>query len=146
MATSYDVIQDGRVVLQYWSGSMTADDIAAQQHACLSEPRIKPGTSVLIDATETLFGLTPERMRDIMAVLSNTTFHPQNIKNFALLVNSLTYRLARTQEATAHLYGTPVCAFTILDEACMWLELDAKMVTAQLDRIKRAGPAFPPHT
>lgn len=146
MAISYGVIQNGSIVLQYWTGSVTRDDIIVQQHDCLSDPRIKPNTSVLIDATETLFGLTPEKMRDIVNVLFSTALHSPTIKNFVLLVNPLTYRLAHVQEATAHLYGTPVRAFTSLHEACACLELDTKMVTSQLERIRHAGPAPTPDT
>ncbi|MBX3305443.1 MAG: hypothetical protein KF751_05245 [Nitrospira sp.] len=144
MAISYDVIREGMVILQYWTGKVTRDDIVAYRYGCLTDPRIKRGASILIDARESLFGVSPEKMRAIVDLLYESSFLITHIKNYAPLVNPLTYRLARVQEAIGHLDANSIATFTVLDAACLWLGLDGTMVTSQLELIRKAPPPLPP--
>lgn len=72
MAVIYDVIEDGKVVLQYWHGKVTRDDIVAHEHQYLADPRIKPGASVLVDAREAHCGITAENVRGTVDGLYST--------------------------------------------------------------------------
>lgn len=143
MAISYDVIREGIVILHYWTGKVTRDDIVAYRYGWLTDPRIKRGASILIDARESLFGVSPEKMRAIVDLLYESSFPITHIKNYALLVNPLTYRLARVQQAIGHLDANSIATFTVFDAACVWLGLDSTMVTTQLELIRKAPPSLP---
>ncbi|MBX3328155.1 MAG: hypothetical protein U0223_07680 [Nitrospira sp.] len=146
MAVIYDVIEHGKVVLQHWSGKVTRQDITTHEHQHLMDARISPGASVLVDAREAHFGITQEEVRDIVDGLYASFPHPLRIKQCAIVVSSQTYPLAQAYEKSASTYGIRGIAFTFLSEACTWLGLDAKMVTSQLERIKKTGPALPSDT
>ena len=69
MSVTYDVIEDGRVVLQYWSGAVSRDDLVVHEQQHLTDPRIKSHASVLVDAREAYFGVTQEEVGDIVNCL-----------------------------------------------------------------------------
>ena len=80
MPVTYDVIEDGTVVLEYWRGAVTRDDIMAHEHRHLMDARISPGASVLVDAREAHFGITHEEVRDIVDGLYAGFRHTLRIK------------------------------------------------------------------
>lgn len=143
MPVTYDVIEDGTVVLEYWSGKVTRDDLVAHENQHLADPRIKIDASVLVDARAAHFEVTPEKVRDTVNGLYANYRRPLNIKKCALLVNDLTYSLARAYEKNAGPYGIRVIAFSSLDIACTWLGLDTKLVGSHLEKIRKAHTAPP---
>lgn len=143
MSVTYDVITDGTVVLEYWTGRVTREDLVAHERQHLTDPRIKPGASVLVDARAAHLGITQEEVRDLVNGLYALYRQPLNIKKCALLVNDLTYPLARAYEKSAEKYGISVIAFHALDVASAWLGLDARMIVTHLEKIKQAQPV--PH-
>jgi hypothetical protein len=143
MTITYDVIAQGTVVLEYWSGPVTRDDIVKHEHQHLSDPRIKPGASVLVDAKEAYCGITPEEVRDIVDSLYAAYPRPLNIRRCALLLNMQTYPLVRAYAKSADKYDISVIAFTFLSGACAWLGLDVQMVKSHLERIMKSRAALP---
>ena len=143
MAATYDVIENGRVVLQYWSGKVTRDNVVTHEHQHLTDPRITPGASVLVDAREAEFGIAANEVRDIMDSLYGSFPRPLRIKKCALLVNSQTYPLAQAYEKEGITYGISAIAFSNLAIACTWLGLDAKIVESHLERIKKSCAVLP---
>ncbi len=146
MPITYDVIADGRVVLQYWHGRVTRDDIVVHERRQLSDPRIAPGASVLVDARAAHCGITAEEVRDLVDGLYAAYAPPLKIKKCALLINTPAYPMAQAYEKSGSKYGISVIAFTFLDGACAWLGLDATMVTSHLERIKKGRTAPPSDT
>ncbi len=67
MPLTSDVIEHGKVVLQYWSGQVTGDEVVAHEQHHLADPRIEPGASVLIDAREAHCEI---RVEDIRAIVN----------------------------------------------------------------------------
>ncbi|MBL8075464.1 MAG: hypothetical protein JNL29_13945 [Nitrospira sp.] len=53
------------MVLQYWSGKVTRDDVVVHEHQHLRDLRIAPGASVLVDARTAYLGATPDNVRAI---------------------------------------------------------------------------------
>ncbi|HMS86714.1 MAG TPA: hypothetical protein PKD12_24180 [Nitrospira sp.] len=143
MAVTYDVVDDGRVVLQYWSGQVTRDEVVAHEHQHLTDPRITPRASVIVDARQAQFGIAEHEVRDIIDGLYALYPHPLKIKKCALLVNDVTYPLAQAYEASGGKYGLNIVAFHSLDIACTWLGLDAKMVSSHLERLRQVRAALP---
>ncbi len=139
MPVTYDVIEQGEVVLQYWSGTVSRDDLVAHENHHLADPRIMLGASVLVDARAALFGMTQEEVRDIIDSLYAAVPPPLNIKKCALLVNFETYPLAQAYEKGMEKYGISAIAFSFLNGACAWLGLDAERVTPQLEKLKGAN-------
>lgn len=143
MAITYDVIEQGTVVLQYWTGKVTRDDVVAHEHQHLRDLRITPGASVLVDARTAYWGTMADNMRAIVDSLYATYPHPLNIQKCALLVNPQTYPLARACEKNADKYGMSIMVFTFLNGACAWLALDPAMIKPHLERIKKSCAALP---
>lgn len=143
MAVTYDVILEGRMVLEYWSGKVTRDDVVEHERRHLADPRIILGASVLIDANEAYFGIAEKEVREIMDSLYGSFPRPLRIKKCALLVNSQTYPLAQAYEKEGITYGISAIAFSNLAIACTWLGLDAKIVESHLERIKKIQAALP---
>ncbi len=102
MSVTYDVIEDGSVVLQHWNGAVTRDDLMVHEQQHLTDPRIKPGASVLVDAREAYFGITQEEVGDIVNCLYALSRHPLKIQKCALLVNVPTLPLARAYEKSVN--------------------------------------------
>jgi hypothetical protein len=96
MSVTYDVMEDGTVMLECWSGKVTRDDLLAHENQHLTDPRIKLGASVLVDAREAHFAVTQEEVGDIVNGLYAAYRQPPKIKKRALLVNDLIYPLSRS--------------------------------------------------
>lgn len=143
MPVTYDVIEDGTVVLEYWRGAVTRDDIMAHEHRHLMDARISPGGSVLVDAREAHFGITHEEVRDIVDGLYAGFRHTLRIKQCAIVVNSQTYPVAQAYEKSARTYDISAIAFSDLGIACTWLGIDAMMINSHLERIKKVPVALP---
>lgn len=143
MSVTYDVIEDGRVVLEYGRGAVTRDDLVVHEQQHLADPRIKSGASVLVDARDAYFGITQEEVGDIVNGLYAVYRHPLKIKKCVLLVNDLTFPLARAYEKSVHKYGIDVIAFCFVDIACQWLGVNTDRIASHLDRLTKAPSA--PH-
>ncbi len=106
MPITYDVIEHGGVVLQYWSSQVTRDEIVAHERRHLTDPRITPGASILVDAREAHFRLMPEEVPGLVHEFYVTYPRPMRIKKCALLLNELTYPLAET---SSYRYRKSLC-------------------------------------
>lgn len=146
MSVTYDVIENGTVVLEYWSGQVTGEDLVTHEKQHLTDPRIMPGASVLVEARQAYFGITTEEAGDLVNGLYALYRQPLKIKKCALLVNDLTYPLARAYEKSGAKHGISVIAFHALDVACPWLGLDTKLVASHLEKIRKAHTAPPQNT
>ncbi|HMS85830.1 MAG TPA: hypothetical protein PKD12_19470 [Nitrospira sp.] len=91
MPVTYDVIEDGTVVLEYWSGQVTREDLVTHEKQHLTDPRIMPGASVLVGARQAHLGIMQDAVGDLVNGLYADYRRPLNIKKCALPVNDLSY-------------------------------------------------------
>lgn len=135
MPSTYAVIDDGRIVVEFWTGEVTHDELLAHERRHLSDPLIKAGASVLVDAQRARFGTTEEEIADI-AVLYSRVVGKLKVTRMALLVNNETYERALVFMKEVEGYGVKVIIFNSLDIACTWLGLDVNVARKQLQALQ----------
>lgn len=135
MPNTYAVINDGSMVVEFWTGQVTHDELLAHERRHLSDPLIKAGASVLVDAQRARFGTTEEEIADI-AVLYSRLVGKLKVTRMALLVNNETYERALVFMKEVEGYGVKVIIFNSLDIACTWLGLDVNVARKQLQALQ----------
>lgn len=132
----YEVIENGQMVIEYWSGKVDRHDVAIHSKEHLSDTRIVPGASALVEARDARFGIALEDVADLVDSLYADYVGRLKIRKCAVLVDSITHDLARAYERTAGKYGINVIVFNDLDIACKWLGVGVDTVSKLLDRMK----------
>jgi hypothetical protein len=135
MPNTYAVINDGSMVVEFWTGQVTHDELLAHERRHLSDPSIKAGAAVLVDAQRARFGTTEEEIADI-AVLYSRVVGKLKVTRMALLVNNETYERALVFMKEVEGYGVKVIIFNSLDIACTWLGLDVNVARKQLQALQ----------
>lgn len=135
MPNTYAVINDGSMVVEFWTGQVTHDELLAHERRHLSDPLIKAGASVLVDAQRARFGTTEEEIADI-AVLYSRVVGKLKVTRMGLLVNNETYERALVFMKEVEGYGVKVIIFNSLDIACTWLGLDVNVARKQLQALQ----------
>ena len=135
MPNNYAVLNEGSVVVEFWTGQVTHDELLAHERRHLSDPSIKVGASVLIDAERAQFGTTVEEVKEV-ADLYGQVIGRLKVGRMALLVNKETYERALVFLKEVEGYGVKVIVFNSLDIACTWLGLDVNVARNQLQILK----------
>lgn len=131
---TYDVVLDGRLVVEVWRGGVSREDVVAHSQQHLSDSRVRIGASALVDARAASFGIAPEEVQEIVDSLYADYVGRLTVGKCAILVNDRTYELARAYERSAGQYGVNVIVFNALDVACQWLGVDAGLILKHLER------------
>ncbi len=131
MPNKYAVLNDGHVVVEFWTGQVTHDELLAHEQRHLSDPNVKAGAAVLVDAERAQFGTTTDEIKDIVALYGHVVGR-LNVARMALLVNNETYERALVFMKEVEGYGVKVIVFSMLDVACTWLGLDVGVVRNEL--------------
>lgn len=134
MPGQYVVLDNGRLVLEKWTGDVSHADILQLDRRVLRDKRIMARASVLVDATTARFETPPEKIREIAAVQTESGKRSP-LSRVALLVNYDAFGFSQLLAKEMERYGITVIVFHTLDIACTWLGLDAGHVRAQLDAI-----------
>lgn len=143
MPNNYAVLNEGSVVVEFWTGQVTHDELLAHERRHLSDPSIKVGASVLIDAERAQFGTTVEEVKEV-ADLYGQVIGRLKVGRMALLVNKETYERALVFLKEVEGYGVKVIVFNSLDIACTWLGLDVNMARNQLQILKAQSTPVDP--
>lgn len=131
MPHSYAVLNNGHVVVEFWTGQVTHDELLAHEQRHLSDPSIKAGAAVLVDAERAQFGTTTDEIKDVVAMYGRAVGRLK-VGRMALLVNKDTYQRALVFLKEVEGYGVKVIVFSTLDIACTWLGLDIGVVQKEL--------------
>lgn len=131
MPNNYAVLNGGNLVVEFWTGQVTQEELIAHERRHLSDLLIKAGASVLVDAERAQFGTTVEEIKEITD-LYRQTIGRLKVGKMALLVNKETYERALVFLKEAEGYGVKVIVFNSIDIACTWLGLDVNVVRSQL--------------
>jgi len=135
MPNSYVVLNDGHVVVEFWTGQVTHAELLAHEHRHLSDPSIKAGAAVLVDAERAQFGTTTDEIKDVVALYGQVVGRLK-VGRMALLVNKETYQRALVFLKEVEGYGVKVIVFSTLDVACTWLGLDVEFVRNELHTLR----------
>jgi hypothetical protein len=117
------VINDGKVVLELWTGHVTFEDIAAHNQELLQNPSIAQGAAVLADCRTAHVDLPPERLPEIADIHGNP-LGPSKISRFAFLVPAEVYAQTHLFIGEVRKHGITAIVFTSLSVACQWLGVD----------------------
>jgi len=71
MPNNYAVLNEGSVVVEFWTGPVTHEELLAHERRHLSDPLIQAGASVLVDAERAQFGTTVEEIKEIADLYGN---------------------------------------------------------------------------
>jgi len=139
----YEVLDDGKVVLESWIGKVDRQDVVSHARRHLSDSRIAVGASALVDAREASVGIAPAEVQAIVDGFYANDIGRMKIGKCALLVNDRTYEVARAYERSVGKYGINVIVFNALDVACEWLGLDPSVVLKHMDRAREVRAQTP---
>lgn len=131
----YAVVNDGRVVVEFWTGQVTHDELMAHEQRHLRDPFIQAGASVLVDAERAQFGTTTEEIKELAALYGRAA-GSLKVGRIALLVSKETYQRALVLLKEVEGYGVKVIVFSTLGVACTWLGLDVEMARRQLQTLQ----------
>jgi len=135
MPNNYAVLNEGSVVVEFWTGQITHGELLAHERLHLSDPSVKPGAAVLVDAERAHFGTTIDEVKEL-ADLYGQVIGRLKVGRMALLVNRETYERALVLLKEAEGYGVKVIVFNSLDIACTWLGLDVNVARKQLQALQ----------
>ena len=65
MPVEYVVLNQGALVLEFWTGTISHDEVLAHERRHLSDSSIAPGASVLVDAIRASFETTLEAVHEV---------------------------------------------------------------------------------
>jgi hypothetical protein len=135
MPVEYVVLNQGALVVELWTGTISHDELLAHERRHLSDSSIARGASVLVDANNASFETTPEAVHEVID-LYRRSGENLRVGKSALLVNRLAYDRAQLYERQASDCGVTVILFNSLDIACTWLGIDVMTVRKELEKLR----------
>ncbi|GMU65105.1 MAG: hypothetical protein AMXMBFR36_13790 [Acidobacteriota bacterium] len=140
MSCRYAVLEDGRWVLERWSGDVDAEEIVAHEESQVADARIAPGAVGLADLRHARFpGEGPYDLEGLALAHERSGGAPR-FSRFALVAEAPEVFLkSRSLELAMERVGIRVVVFTSLRTACDWLGVDAARVTTELAALSRTG-------
>ena len=136
MPCNYTIEQDGAIVIELWTGSVTADEIITHKERLARDRSVRADAAVLSDCTRARFAVTPEDISKMSAMDSGPKTD-SNIARYAFLVSDSDYDNAQIFAEQVNRFGKSVIIFSTLDVAATWLGFDTPELSALLERISR---------
>ena len=135
MPVEYVVLNQGTMVVELWTRTISHDEVLAHGRRHLSDSSIARGASVLVDAVNASFETTLEAVHEVTD-LYRRFGEELSVKKSALLVNRLTHDRAKLYERQASDCGVTVILFNSLDVACTWLGIDVTVASTELKKLR----------
>jgi hypothetical protein len=139
MPVDYVVLNQGTLVLEWWTGTISHEEVLSHERRHLSDSSIARGASVLANAMSASFETTQEQVHEVVDLYRRV---PEMLRvgKVAVLVDELAYGRAQLYAKQAADLGLRVILLNSLDVACKWVGADVLMVYKELDKL-RAGLA-----
>ena len=131
MPVEYVVLNQGMLVLEWWTGRISHDEVLAHERRHLSDPSVMAAASVLVDAVNASFETTPEMVHEVTD-LYRQPLEKLKVRKVALLVNESVHDRARLYERQSMDLGVRAILFNSMDIACTWLGIDVAIVRKEL--------------
>ena len=94
MPCKYVIAQEGKVVVERWTGTVSPQELMAHKKQQALDPSIKENASVLSDCTSAVFALSPDDIGRISAMDTGPD-KDSKITRYAFLVNDDTFTTAQ---------------------------------------------------
>ena len=132
MPNSYVVLDDGALVVERWTGTVTHDELIAHESKQIKDKSIKAGAAVLAYAADASFETGQERVHEVSDLYDRGDL---SMEKCALVVNDDAYDRAQLFAAQGAGFGVSIVVFNDLDDACRWLAVDSAKIKAQLEEL-----------
>jgi hypothetical protein len=136
MPGDYAVINDGRLVVEYWSEPLAIRDILEHEALHLADDTIKENALCIVDMRNIVSNLTIEEIHRI-AQMNLTS--PNGLKHYKIAIvctESDIYRQSQIYELSLCEQGVSIITFTSLPVACAWLDIDLHDVEFTVSQLK----------
>lgn len=135
MPVEYVVLNQGALVLELWTGTISHGELLAHERQHLRDSSIAYGASVLADAVGASFETMPEAVHELTDLYRRSA---ENLRvgKAAILVNESAYDRARLYEKQAIDLGVRMILFNTLDVACAWLGIDVEAARKELEQLR----------
>ena len=134
MPMSYVVCEDGKLVLERWTGNVSHQEVVEHVRRQLQDVSIAPGAAILANCTEASFDTPADRVFEISAPHGQTN-NKTRISKYALLMNDETWERGQILSKQAEKYGITIIVFCSLDAACTWLGIEERKAAALIESI-----------
>ncbi len=141
MPVEYVVLNQGALVVELWTGTISHDEVPAHERRHLSDSSIARGASVLIDATRASFETKPEAVHGVVDLYRRFA-ETLRVGKSAVLVNAAAYDRARLYERQASDCGVTVILFSSLDVTCLWLGIDITTARKELEKLRASISSY----
>lgn len=131
MPNAYVVLQQGRMVIEKWVGTISHEELISHEADQLNDASIKSGAVCLTDARDAAFLSPPERIHEMFEPQINSEYSAK-LSKVALLVSDNSYEKAKVYEKTAEKYNINVIIFSNFDVACRWIGIDPPHAKEQI--------------
>ena len=138
MPCTYSIENDGKIVLERWSGSVSPAEILAQKSLLAEEPRISAGAAVLSDCREAEFAVSADAVLDF-AKAEESMARETRIKRYGFLVRNDVYQQAQFFSEKVKQFGVTAIVFNSLDIACTWVGMEVAEVEEIMRRLDGGG-------
>jgi hypothetical protein len=139
MPVEYVVLNQGTLVLEWWTGTISHEEVLSHERRHLSDSSIARGASVLANAMSASFETTQEQVHEVVDLYRRFA-ETLRMGKVAVLVDELAYGRAQLYAKQTADLGLRVILLSSLDVACKWVGADVLMVYKELDKL-RAGLA-----
>ncbi len=133
MPNSYVVLDNGALVVEHWTGTVTHDELISHERDQINDRTIKPGAAVLAYAADATFETGQEEVHELSGLYGRNDI---SMEKCAVVVNDDAYDRAQLFAAQGAGYGMSIVVFNDIDSACEWLAVDPAEIKSQLKALK----------
>jgi len=120
MGITYEVHDEAGVVLERWTGKITAADVAAHWRAMAGDPRVTSCTRDMADIRECEIEFSGEALRQLVGTILEPAFRGRQVRVAVLVQAAVQFGVARQHRAFAGTFSD-VAVFTDELEAREWI-------------------------
>jgi hypothetical protein len=135
MANEYGVFNQGTVVLEYWCGAVTLEELLEHESEQSEDAIIQSASMVIADCRDAFFQLDQTGV----ATISQSTLSREGYsqKKVALIINPDTWDIAN--DYSEQFWGTSndVLCFHGIEAASAWLDLDSTNLKKRFMKLKQ---------
>ena len=135
MPVTYAIVDDGRLVIERWVGTIAQAEFLSHERGKLQDTSIVSGAKVLADARTAEFS---ETTTDLIEQVAGLYDHPDlrgRIATHAAVFGGKDFGMAKAWETELRRHGVNTIVFNNLEVACIWLGIDPAETQKQLDAL-----------
>ncbi len=136
MPVRYVVINEGRLVIERWTGQVSHAEFVAHEREKLQDTSIVAGAKALTDARAAEFPETTAESVHEITDLYGDPDNPTGISTYAGVFGGKDFGMAKAWEAQSRRQGVNTIVFNNLEVACIWLGIDPAEAQRQLDDLE----------